>query len=417
MTELPFQTRLGAVLISSYLASYAQPSLGNNSTGLTFQSALGKVERYKQESLPSIQNFGLRYIETVKYENLTPNNVSGLSLSKLKYLGYLDPSVQQWDAQATEALIKFQRDYQLPASGALSEETKRALFNGGKGSYSPLQEWEDAVDVHLIDLNSLTASDVQAHSLTIQQILVLRKLRQMGIYKGHGISNLDQLSDKGKALLEVYKTAEAQAFLETLSFAEGTQRPNPRHSFLVRFGGPLIDSFAKHPLIIWQGISSATGKFQFMDYTWPGVSSQLGVPNFTPLEQSLAALYQMKHKRRLNVDDFTGQFESNIYKAALEWASLPCGPGRGSCYSLGGAPQPNKSIGALQTRYLQYLQDFKESPELSQLVDWSEPERLALRQFNYAYEIHTEASFNNIEVLQALFEGKFGSSATPDILP
>ena len=409
---------LTAILATSALMINAYPAASAEDTEpILFQSSLEGLTERKQESATAVQQFSVAAIETVKYEHLTPDNISPLTLAKLQYLGYLDPEVNQWTDQVVNALIRFQRDYQVPASGSMTEETKRALFNGESGSYTAQQEWSEAIDAHLVDLESLQSSDVQQRSQIIQQILVLRQLRQAGFYTGQGVANLNHLSNQGKELLEIFKTPEAQAFLEMISFAEGTQRPNPRNSFLVRFGGPLINSFANHPLIIWKGISSATGKFQFMDYTWPGVSNRLGTTNFTPLEQSLAALYQMRHKRQLNLEDFTGNFESNIYKAAKEWASLPCGPGRGSCYTLGGAPQPNKSMEALRSRYLGYVETYRNNPEFSQLVYWGEEETKALREFNYAYQINTEASFNNPEVLRALFEGEFGQSATPDIRP
>lgn len=407
---------LTATLVATSLmsASSAQETLPQTFIETSMGSSL---QATKQSTLEILQELGTLSITAVKYEHLTPGNLRNYTLAKLHHLGYLDPSVNNWSDQTIAALTQFQRDYQQPSSGVLTEATKLSLFNGEPGTYSLLQEWEDSVDAYQIDLESLSSSDVAQKAQRVQQILVLRKLRDTGFYKGQGIADLNHLTDRGQKLLDLYKTPEAQAFLEMISYAEGTQRQPALNSFLVRFGGALISSFKQHPDIIWGGISSATGKFQFMDYTWPGVSNSLGVRDFTPLAQSLGALHQMAYKQGLNTEDLTGSFDSNVFKAAREWASLPCGPDRGSCHTLGGAPQPNKSLSALRSRYEQYLEDHRTNPEFSQLVHWGKEETQALREFNYAYEINTNASYNNLEVLQALFEGQFGNSGTPDILP
>jgi muramidase (phage lysozyme) len=417
---MTLKTLLGMPLTAALMATslMSVSSAQETPSQLFIEGPMGSsLQASKESALEILQEFGALPITAVKYEHLTPDNLLGYTVAKLHYLGYLDPSVNSWSDQTVEALIKFQRDYQQPSSGVLTEATKLSLFNAEPGSYSLLQEWEDSVDAYQIDLQSLHSSDVAQKAQRVQQILVLRKLRDIGFYHGQGIANLNHLTARGQKLLDLYKKPEAQAFLEMISYAEGTQRQPALNSFLVRFGGALISSFKQHPNIIWGGISSATGKFQFMDYTWPGVAHRLGARDFTPLAQSLGALHQMAHKQGLNTEDLTGNFDSNVFKAAREWASLPCGPNQGSCYSLGGAPQPNKSLSALRTRYEQYLERHRTNPEFNQLVHWGEDEIRALREFNYAYQINTNANYNNLEVLQALFEGQLGNSGTPDILP
>lgn len=402
---------LSTSIMSAAVAQEAQPSPGiTNSLGSGLQTS-------KQTTLEVLERSDLLPITLIKYQHLTSENVTGYTISKLQYLGYLDSSVTAWTDKTVAALIKFQTDYQQPSSGFLTEETKQSLFDGEKGNYSLLQEWEDSVDAYQVNLNDLSSSDLIQKPQRVQQILVLRKLKERGLYQGQGIANLDKLTERGQSLLKLYKKPEAQAFLEMISYAEGTQRQPARNSFLVRFGGNLISNFKRHPNIIWLGISSATGKFQFMDYTWPSVANQAGLQDFTPLSQSLGALHQMAYKQGLNLEDFDQHFDSNVFKAAREWASLPCAPNQGSCYNLNGAPQPNKTLSALRSKYEQYLETHRTNPEFSQLVHWGEAEDKALREFNYAYEINTNAPYNNLEVFQALFEGQMGRSATPDVLP
>jgi muramidase (phage lysozyme) len=120
-----------------------------------------------------------------------------------------------------------------------------------------------------------------------------------------------------------------QAFLAVIRAGEGTAGED---GYRTRFGGGLFDSFADHPggtVSARSGgrvlVSSAAGAFQFLLKTWRECQAALGLPDFSPASQDLAAVYLIDRRRAL-ADVLAGRIEAAIAKCNREWASLPGSP-------------------------------------------------------------------------------------------
>ncbi|MFN6486299.1 MULTISPECIES: peptidoglycan DD-metalloendopeptidase family protein [unclassified Nostoc] len=136
-----------------------------------------------------------------------------------------------------------------------------------------------------------------------------------------------------------------RATLDTIAFAEGAK-------YNMIFGGSTFSSYAKHPnkVIKLSGYSSsASGRYQFLNTTWAGLQSSLGLPDFSPVSQDKGAVELIRQKGAVN-DVEQGNFESSITKVNSVWASLP-----GSPYG-----QPTKTMSALKTYYLSRIKFYKE---------------------------------------------------------
>jgi hypothetical protein len=85
----------------------------------------------------------------------------------------------------------------------------------------------------------------------------------------------------------------------------------------------LPSDYSKHPNRHAPGrTSTAAGAFQFNNKTWNEVASLLGLTDFTPASQRLAAAYKLNHAgavAKLEKDDIEGA----IFDAAKVWDCLP----------------------------------------------------------------------------------------------
>lgn len=147
------------------------------------------------------------------------------------------------------------------------------------------------------------------------------------------------------------------AFLAAIRWAEGTAGPN---GYRTLFGGRLFDSYEDHPRQpsqftdgqgrrLW---TSAAGAYQFMAVspipggqtkvnTWDRLAERLGLPDFSPHSQDLAAVELIREAGALG-DVQAGRFADAVQRCRRIWASLP-----GAGYD-----QPERSLYALQTQYL-----------------------------------------------------------------
>ena len=116
---------------------------------------------------------------------------------------------------------------------------------------------------------------------------------------------------------------QARRWLDTISYAEGTwtdQGPLYNKTYAYKN----IDDLSKHPdrAVSSNGITStAAGAYQFLTPTWTGVQTSLGLPDFGPQSQDLAALELI---RRRGVDPDKDPITPNtVALLSKEWASLP----------------------------------------------------------------------------------------------
>ena len=136
-------------------------------------------------------------------------------------------------------------------------------------------------------------------------------------------------------------TPAERQWLNLISFAEGTwTSQGPKYNIM--FGGGQFKDLSRHPdkVVRTPGYASAAaGAYQFMPGTWGGVSKKLGLRDFGPQAQDLAAIQLMRSR---GVDPATAPITpANVAKLAPEWASLPTLKG-GSYYG-----QPSKSFSTL----------------------------------------------------------------------
>lgn len=170
-----------------------------------------------------------------------------------------------------------------------------------------------------------------------------------------------------RELLQSYVSRPAvQNALRVIRFAEGTERGGP-DSYRVMFGGGLAPDLKRHPDKVIKGggySSAAAGAYQFMPPTWESQAKALGLSDFGPQNQDLAAVRLMRNRLMpiggLSVLEKEG-FSPRVSAAlAPEWASLPTESGQ-SYYG-----QPVKKLSELQKVYGQAPQATSTSASTSQ---------------------------------------------------
>ncbi len=130
-------------------------------------------------------------------------------------------------------------------------------------------------------------------------------------------------------LATIVAEPNCRAFLSAIRFGEGTSGPN---GYRTMFGGGLFDSFSDHPRqIVTRTLggrplsSTAAGAYQFLSRTWDECAAALGLPDFTPESQDLAALFLIRRRGAL-AEVREGKVSEAVEKCAKEWASLPGSP-------------------------------------------------------------------------------------------
>lgn len=117
------------------------------------------------------------------------------------------------------------------------------------------------------------------------------------------------------------------AFLDAIAFSEGTIKFGDHDGYNVIVGGSTFSSFSDHPRKLIPlprlGISStAAGRYQLLARYWDAYRKQLGLKDFTPINQDRVALQQIKERRALD-DIKAGRFAEAVAKCRNIWASFP----------------------------------------------------------------------------------------------
>lgn len=123
-----------------------------------------------------------------------------------------------------------------------------------------------------------------------------------------------------------------QAFLRVIRQGETSQEADAYRWIVgsTRKAPQLVDTFADHPrrrvfipsLRVW---STAAGAYQFLQGTWDECARALGLTDFGPASQDLAAVFLIRRRGALPAL-LAGDIEGAIAKCAAEWASLPGSP-------------------------------------------------------------------------------------------
>lgn len=157
---------------------------------------------------------------------------------------------------------------------------------------------------------------------------------------GYAMGQNNALKSYYGALLE---NPNVRAGLATIRATEGTAtKANP---YATAFGGGTLANITDHPGISY-GFKETTGKknrttaagaYQFLSGTWKSMAKKLGLKDFGPLNQDIAALGLIDQAGAL-ADLVSGNVKGFVSKVNGVWASLP------------GAPyaQPTKSWGFVE---------------------------------------------------------------------
>jgi len=137
-------------------------------------------------------------------------------------------------------------------------------------------------------------------------------------------------------LFPYLENPNVRSFLGMIGSAEGTDK----YGYNTLFGGGKVESLADHPRQLFDftettgrpNKTTAAGRYQFLSNTWDEQVKKLGLPDFGPKSQDLAAINLLR-ERGILPDVLSGNWESAVKKSGPIWASLPSSP----------YPQPRQS--------------------------------------------------------------------------
>ncbi|QKJ57268.1 glycoside hydrolase family 24 protein [Serratia fonticola] len=120
----------------------------------------------------------------------------------------------------------------------------------------------------------------------------------------------------------------ARGVLDLISKSEGTFS-KPGGGYNTMFGGSQFMGFnhprVRHPFKQTDGtwnVTTAAGRYQFLGKTWDDSAEKLGLTDFSPRNQDIAALHRIMERGRLD-NVLNGDIEKAIAGLGGEWASLP----------------------------------------------------------------------------------------------
>lgn len=170
-------------------------------------------------------------------------------------------------------------------------------------------------------------------------------------------------------------------FLNLIARAEGTEK----YGYNTAFGGDYFGDLSQHPNIKKNfkqtdgkvNSSGASGRYQFLNSTWNGLSKKYGFEDFGAVNQDLGAIALITENGALK-DVQSGNYKKAIDKLGNIWASFPSSPykqhKRSYEYLLGkeyAANTPQSLEGALdynpasvEQAYQDVLNNYQPQPEV-----------------------------------------------------
>lgn len=163
------------------------------------------------------------------------------------------------------------------------------------------------------------------------------------------VSNLNSsvqnaFTDPASAL----SNTNVQAFLRMIRVGEGTSGPS---GYTTLFGGGQFSDMSRHPnvKVTRNGYTStAAGAYQILYSTWLEAQAALGLPDFSPASQDIAACWLIKRRGAL-ADVENGAVATAIGKCNKEWASLAGSPYGQPTLTLAQDETNFASFGGVQT--------------------------------------------------------------------
>jgi murein DD-endopeptidase MepM/ murein hydrolase activator NlpD/muramidase (phage lysozyme) len=219
----------------------------------------------------------------------------------------------------------------------------------------------------MIPANLLENPQSEATSSTASGATLLGVDYLKNIEKRFGCgSDLSKLTSTGKRCLEALKSVNVQAFLKAIAIAELGEDAEAKGGYGYLFGDTggketfspcSLSSHPKRRISSGRFTSSATGRYQTMDFVWEDDAygyRKLGLVDFKPVSQEILAVGRMIYRQILD-DVIAGRFEAAIdgkgkgLGARYEWASI-----QGNPYGQG-------TPGGKRTTFLANIQKFIQS--------------------------------------------------------
>lgn len=124
------------------------------------------------------------------------------------------------------------------------------------------------------------------------------------------------------------KNPNVRKMLGVIASAEGV-----KHGYNTMFGNERLSDLSKHPGILKEftqtdgkkNKTSAAGRYQFLEPTWNGLAKQLGLKDFSPKSQDIAAVALLAQNGALP-HVLKGDITTAVKKSGGTWASLPSAP-------------------------------------------------------------------------------------------
>lgn len=164
-------------------------------------------------------------------------------------------------------------------------------------------------------------------------------LENIGLDSVFGFVRVSNMSRVDRALVN---HPNVRAMLRVIRQGESSQNDALAYRLIV--GGQTFSDFSDHPGIFgkcWttssgtRQCSSAAGAYQITKTTWGEVKRVMGLNDFSPPSQDLAALGRIAYRGALPAV-LAGDVETAVRKLRLEWTSLP------------GAAENNKAAGDIE---------------------------------------------------------------------
>ncbi|MEI7407905.1 glycoside hydrolase family 104 protein [Pectobacterium aroidearum] len=156
------------------------------------------------------------------------------------------------------------------------------------------------------------------------------------------------LKQKAGNIGDALNNPNARSYLDAISRAEGTSG-YMNSGYHTMFGGGQIASLSDHPRQLkdfqqtdgtWNK-TSAAGRYQFTQKSWDEAAAALGLNDFSPQSQDMAALWLIQRAGQLD-NVLNGDFMTATNNLGGVWASLPSSP-----YA-----QPKRSQAEMESYYL-----------------------------------------------------------------
>ncbi|WP_033576163.1 glycoside hydrolase family protein [Dickeya chrysanthemi] len=150
---------------------------------------------------------------------------------------------------------------------------------------------------------------------------------------GGGVSPYEAYQrQKSGDISKLVDNPNARAYLDAISKAEGTAG-HMNGGYNTLFGGEQFANMSDHPRILKpftqtdgvQNKTSAAGRYQFTQKSWDEAASALGLTDFSPRSQDMAALWLIQRAGQLD-NVVNGDFMSATNGLGGVWASLPSSP-------------------------------------------------------------------------------------------